>query len=77
MLAGTEVGKTSADVISTVPVREVVSANFFLLILPPPPTPRPMLYLHKYQFPSYSYVVQLTYVSEVRLMWTLHGGAKV
>jgi len=52
----------------------VGSAKFFLLILSP--SPRPMLYLHKYQFPSYSYVIQLTYVSEVRLICTLQRWGK-
>ena len=35
-----------------------------------------MSYLHKYQFPPYSYVIQLTYVSEVRLTWTLRWWGK-
>jgi hypothetical protein len=35
-----------------------------------------MLYLHKYHFTSYSYVIQLTYVSEVRLIWTLQWWGK-
>jgi len=35
-----------------------------------------MLYLHKYQFPPYSYVIQLTYVSKVRLIWTLQWWGK-